>query len=78
MPKINYEHFIKKTITEIDQLAEKEDDQFTRQCTIVSASLSNYLPEISWGNHKAICKEVLLSQRLSYFDQSQEYLLTQS
>ena len=78
MPKINYEHFVKKTITEIDQLAEKEDDQFTRQCTIVSASLSNYLPEISWGNHKAIFKEVLLSQRLSYFDQSQEYLLKQS
>lgn len=78
MNKSVYDQLVAKTRMDIENLIQREDDQTIRQSVVVSASLLNYLPEIHWNKHEGVFKKVLLSQRLSYFDQSQKQLLNQA
>lgn len=48
----------------------KKDEMLTAKYHIVSASLSNYLPEIDRKNHETIFRNILLHQQLSHLEQA--------
>lgn len=48
----------------------KKDEMLTAKYHIVSASLSNYLPEIDCKNHETIFRNILLHQQLSHLEQA--------
>lgn len=48
----------------------KKDEMLTAKYHIVSASLSNYLPNIDCKNHENIFRNILLHQQLSHLEQA--------
>ncbi len=51
-------------------LAQVQDDALNNQFNLVSAGLLNFLPEIGFEQHRAIFRDILLNQQLSWLEQS--------
>lgn len=76
MELINYDNALSYCKTQIEDLSKNNPDEYDRQHAIVSASLVNYFPRVLSDDHENIFKEILLNQRLTYFDQSQEFKIS--
>jgi lauroyl/myristoyl acyltransferase len=76
MKLISYDNVMSYYKSQIENISKNNPDEYERQYAIVSASLVNYLPEVLTDDHEDIFKEILLNQRLTYFDQSQEFKMS--